>query len=382
MEWTEVLELSSRHEFAMLASQPGAHVGMLCRRFGFSRTKGYRLLRRFEEDGADGLLDRSRRPHASPARTPERVVQAVLAVRDAHPAWGGLKIRAWLLRHGTEANSVPAPRTIQAILLRHGRIDPRESLRHHPWQRFERDAPNELWQMDFKGHLPTRTGRCHPLTILDDHSRFSIGLFACSNELGTTVRGHLTTVFRRYGLPDGLLVDNGSPWGSAADHPYTPLTVWLLRVGVRVTHARPHHPQTLGKDERFHRTFVAEVVRHTDFRDLAHCQNVFDSWRDLYNLERPHQALDLEVPASRYRPSKRCFPDQLPAIDYGPDDIIRKVHEGGHIGFRGRLFRVPKSFKGYPVALRPTTVDGVFDVWFCADRIAHIDLRAHNENPT
>src|SRR5262249_28011286 len=160
--------------------------------------------------------------------------------------------------------------------------------RHRPYQRFEHDAPNCLWQMDFKGHFATQTARCHPLTVLDDHSRFAVGLQACPDQRTETVKDRLTHIFRRYGLPQRMTRDNGSPWGSDADHRFTPLTVWLMRLDIRVSHSRPYHPQTQGKDERFHKTLGLELLRDRFFRDLAQAQRCFDDWRYVYNLQRPH----------------------------------------------------------------------------------------------
>ena len=217
-------------------------------------------------------------------------------------------------------------------------------------------------------------GRCHPLTVLDDHSRFAVGLEACANERGETVQARLTAVFRRYGLPERMLMDNGAPWGSDRAHPHTPLTAWLIRLGIQISHGRPYHPQTQGKEERFHRTLVAEVLRYQVFRDLVHCQAHLDQWRDVYNLQRPHQALQMAVPASRYQPSPRSFPDVLPPIEYGPDDIVRKVQAEGLISYQGRAFRLSKAFRALPVALRPTSEDGILDVFYCHQKVARIDL--------
>ena len=151
---------------------------------------------------------------------------------------------------------------ITAILRRHQLIEPSESLKHKPYKRFEHERPNQLWQMDFKGHIPVVSGgRCHPLTVLDDHSRFSLGVRACADERTQTVHDHLTSIFSHYGMPNTILVDNGSPWGSDVDHPFTPLTVWLVQLGVRVVHSRPYHPQTLGKLERFHRSLKTELLQ-------------------------------------------------------------------------------------------------------------------------
>ncbi len=230
--------------------------------------------------------------------------------------------------------------------------------------------------MDFKGHFPLTQGRCHPLTVLDDHSRFALGLAACPDERGATVQERLSILFRCYGLPDRMVMDNGSPWGDDQEHPYTPLTVWLLRLGVAISHGRPYHPQTQGKDERFHRTLTAEVLRRRTFPDLAACQSAFDQWRDVYNLERPHQALAYATPASRYRVSFRPFPEVLPPLEYGPDDLVRRVQDKGEISVRSRIWRVGKAFRGLPVALRPTATDGAWDVVFATRTIAQIDLRS------
>ncbi len=153
------------------------------------------------------------------------------------------------------------------------------------------------------------------------------------------------------------------------------MTVWLIRLGIALSHARPAHPQTLGKDERFHRTLKAELLHQRAFLDLAHCQHHFDRWRDLYNLERPHDALALAVPATRYTPSPRLFPEALPPIDYGPGAHVRLVQGKGEISFRGRPFHVTKALRGYPVALRPTLQDGRWRVYFCHQYISELDLR-------
>jgi len=361
-----------------LAMTEGANLTRLCARFDISRKTGYKWLARYELEGEAGLADRSRRPRRSPGMTPPDLVAAVLRLREAHPTWGGRKLRARLLalRH----LPVPAASTITAILHRHCLMDPEESAKHKAWQRFEAAAANDLWQMDFKGHVAAAHGRCHPLTVLDDHSRYAVGLEACADQRGATVQKRLTTVFRRYGLPREILVDNGSPWGSDREHPYTPLTVWLLKLGLRVIHARPYHPQTLGKDERFHRTLKAEVLQYCQGLDLAGCQRRLASWRLIYNLERPHEALGLAPPVSRYRASPRSFPERLPQWDYGPWEPVRKVQALGWISFRGREYRLSKAFRGESVALRPTRQDGVWEVFFGPHRLGQIDEKAATDH--
>ena len=379
MPWQEITVMSQRLEFVVLAGKEGANIARLCRRFGISRKTGYKWLRRFAASGEDGLVDQSRRPRHSPTQTVEAVEDAILQVRAEHPVWGARKIRARLVQ--LQHEEWPSPSTITAILQRHQCIAAEESEHHRAWQRFEASAPNELWQMDFKGHFALAVGRCYPLTVLDDHSRFALGIRACANQRGETVQEQLTAIFRRYGLPQRILVDNGAPWGGGDGYPFTPLTAWLMRLGVQVSHSRPYHPQTAGKDERFHRTLKAEVIADGVFRDLPDSQVHFERWRYIYNFQRPHDALQLAVPASRYQPSARDFPAVLPPIVYGPGDIVRKVQNGGDVSFEGRLLHVSRAFVGHPVALRPTVHDGVFDVFFCQQQIAQIDLSAHNEDP-
>ncbi len=376
MPWQEVSIMSQRKEFVMLARVEGTNIRELCRRFGISHVSGYKWLHRYQHQGDVGLADQPKKPHHSPRVTPQIVEEQILEARDAHPAWGARKIKKWLQMKGQ--HQLPSPSTITAILARHDRLKPDEETKHSPWHRFEQPAANDLWQMDFKGHFALAQGRCHPLTVLDDHSRFALGLRACANEQGETVKGCLTNIFRCYGLPYRMLMDNGSPWGDDIEHPYTPLTVWLLRLGIGVSHGHPYHPQTQGKDERFHRTLKAELLQGRSFTDIAHCQAAFDPWREVYNLERPHEALGMATPTSRYQVSWRSFPEVLPEIEYGPEDQVRLVQDKGRISFHGRQFNISKAFKGYPVALRPTLEDGVWDVYFVTHHISQIDLNYPN----
>ena len=365
--------MSLKEEFVRLALVEGANVSELCRRFGVSRPTGHKWLSRYRQAGLAGLVERSRRPLQSPLRCSEAMEAAVLSVRRDHPAWGGRKIRHWLLRAGLAA---PAASTVTAILARHGEPLGQFGGGSQSFIRFEHEAPNDLWQMDFKGHVAlgkTLGARLYPLTILDDHSRFAIDIGACLDQLGTTVQTRLVAAFRRYGLPWRIAVDNGAPWGTTSDNPFTTLSVWLIELGVRVSHSRPYHPQTLGKDERFHRSLKAEAMANP-FGSLSHAQTAFDAWRRIYNTERPHEALAYAVPADRYRLSPRAFCEYLPAFEYGPDDRFRKVQANGWVSFKNRPFRFPKAFIGKTIALRPTPRDGEFDAFFRHQKIKSISL--------
>ncbi len=371
MPWRENSIVSQRRELVMFASD-NSNISHLSRRYGISRKTAYKWITRYIQEGEEGLSDRSRRPLYSPMKTPPLLEKAALKVREDHSTWGGRKIRARLIALGYEG--VPSASTITEILHRNGKIAPEESDKHRSWKSFEYEEPNELWQMDFKGHFPLKNGRCHPLTILDDRSRFSIGLRACSDEKRATVHGELEDVFKTYGLPDRMLLDNGPPWGGQGRGVYTILSVWLIRLGIRVLHSRAYHPQTLGKEERFHRTLKAELLAEREFSDIAESQVSFDSWRECYNFERPHEALNMATPAESYKPSSKEMPESLPEIEYRTDDFIRKVQSVGEIHFKGRKFIVGKAFWGEPVAVRPTTEDGQYEVYYCGEMIKKIDL--------
>jgi transposase InsO family protein len=373
MPWREATAVSERYEFVKLAMAEGANIASLCRRFGISRSKGYKWLSRFEAEGRTGLLDRSRRPKTSPKRTASATEEAVAALRAKHPAWGGRKIARRLADLGHA--DVPAASTVTGILRRRGLIDPAESEKRVPFIRFEHAHPNVLLQMDFKGHFPLAQGRCHPLTLVDDHSRYCLLLQACPDEKGETVKAGLTRAFQRYGLPERMTMDNGSPWGSDREHTVTPLTVWLMRLEIRVSHSRPYHPQTQGKNERFNGTLAREVIGGRSFENLDKVQAAFEAWRTVYNLERPHDALGLKTPASRYQPSPRPFPGILAPVAYAEGAIVRKVQKRGWISFEGRDIKLPKALAGYAVAVEPRIAeDGVFDVRFCKTRISSFDL--------
>ena len=374
--------MSLRQEFVRLAGQDGANKRELCRRFGISPKTGYKWLARAAEGlpATQPLADRSRRPLTSPARSAQAVEQAVLAVRREHPAWGGRKIA----RRLADLNQTPlAPSTVTHILHRHGLITAEASRAATPWQRFEHDAPNSLWQIDFKGHFATLAGRCHGLTLLDDHSRFNLLLSALARTDAAPVQERLTEVFRRYGLPLRINADNGSPWGSPSSggRSLSELAVWLIRLGVRVSFSAPYHPQTNGKLERFHRSLDQEVIAGQNFKDHAAVQSRFDTWRQTYNCQRPHEALGMAVPAQFYRMSTLSYPEQMPDIEYPLGDTVITVGWNGFIHFQGHKLRLSSALHRLPVGIRPSTHrDGLHDVYFCHQRFMQIDLHALTAN--
>lgn len=377
MPWQPRDLMDTRREFLELALREGANRRELCRRFGISPKTGYALLRRHALHGMNAAcLPLSTRPHYSPARSSAAIEHAVVALRRQHPCWGGRKIARRLNDQGFY--DVPAPSTITGILHRHGLITPDASQAAEPWQRFEHTLPNALWQIDFKGNFPTMAGRCHPLTVIDDHSRFNLTIAACAQTSTPYVQDHLQRVFQRYGLPVRINADNGPPWGSPAkvEHGLSALSIWLIRLGIRISYSAPYHPQTNGKVERFHRSLKAEVLNGRSFTDLAQAQCAFERWRRVYNHERPHEALAMQTPATRYHVSPRTLPPALAPIEYGPDDRVITVGWNGWVNFQGRKLRLSSALHTLPVAMRPDpNAEGCFDAFFCHHRFMRLDLR-------
>jgi transposase InsO family protein len=382
MPWNARDTMSLRQEFVCLARQRELTFVDLCRRFNISRQTGYKWLARYEQLGDAGLREQSRRPATSPAITPVELESEVLRLRRAHPAWGGRKISRRLRDEGFE--KVPAPSTVTSILHRHSLIGAADSALREPWKRFEHEQPNVLWQMDFKGHFQTlQEGRCNPLTVLDDHSRYNILLRACGPTDTATVQSGLRDAFGHYGLPLRINTDNGSPWGApSSPGQLSELAVWLIRLGIRISYSRPYHPQTNGKDERFHRSLKAEVLNGRSFATRQQVQHELDRWRTIYNCQRPHEALDLATPLTRYRPSPRPFPAVLQEPEYGPHDKVLRVRSNGELRFEGRRLKVSNALYGLPVAARAKDgEDGVFEFWFAHHRIMTLDLRSEEPRP-
>lgn len=366
MPWQEQSIMSQRQDFVTMVRQDGTSLAEACRQAGISRPTGYRWLARANRGETD-FTDRSRRPQHSPRRTSAAVEAQVLTLRQRHPTWGGRKLHHALAREGMMP---PAPSTITAILRRHGLLASAPPRR--AFVRFAHDAPNDLWQMDFMGHRPLETGRVHPLTILHDHSRFALSLTACPNQQQAGVVAQLTAIFQCYGLPQAILTDHGTPWGTGGQGGITTLAAWLLRLGIAVWHGRPYHPQTRGKVERFHGTIAAELFTDRPFPDLPGAQVAFARWRALYNHERPHEALANAVPADRYHRSLRPFPDTLPPVTYAPNDDVRMVTQHGSIQWRQHRYFVSRGLVGQPVAIRPLADAEGWEIVFCQQQVARI----------
>lgn len=365
--------MQTRTEFVLLASQPEANLSALARHFGISRTTAYKWLGRYQRDGRAGLAERSRCPHHSPQRTSPALEAQVLAMQQRYPRWGPRKLYQRLVWEGLA--HPPAPSTIARILRRHG-IAPQQPGPVPSQGRFEAPRPNALWQLDCLGPLALHDGSASLLSIEDDHSRFLLTLVAIPDQQLTTIQPHLAATFGRYGLPERYLFDNGPPWGTAGQPGWTRIELWLLRLGVRVSHGRPYHPQTQGKVERWHRTLRHELLGWQTFADLAALQRACTTFRDQYNLERPHEGLGFALPASRYQPSARLLPAQLPPISYAPDVQVRRVKAHGVIAFAGRQWFVSRALGGEQVGVRATHDPHRYTLWYGPLPLGIVDLES------
>jgi transposase InsO family protein len=336
MPWKECVALDQRIEFVILARAQVQSFATLCRQFGISRKTGYKWLRRYAEaDSFSVLANQSRRPRRSPERT-DAIIEARVVQLRRELGWGVRKLQVLLIREGI----ILGEATINRIIKRNGLIR-REGAHRPALKHFEREQPNELWQIDFKGHVTLEDGRrCYPLSILDDHSRFLVGLFALpSLRVGPTL-GALREAFVGYGLPETILTDRGTPfWSPTNARGLTQVSVEMLNQGIKITHGAVRHPQTQGKVERFHRT-LQEAMRHEGTpRTLTACRAMFDAFRGRYNQERPHEALAMAVPATRYQHSDRVYRSEPVPWEYPAGMEVVRLNAQGCLDDGGqRLF--------------------------------------------
>jgi len=368
MPFKEKTIVDERNEFVRRVLAHEATKAALCREYGISRPTGDNWLLRHAQ--GEPLTDRGRAPHRVPNKTDAAVEAQIVALRTKHPALGAKKLHKMLAP--VLGDALPAVSTVNEILKRNGCISAAASAAATPYKRFERSRPNDLWQMDFKGHFALDNGqRCHPLTVIDDHSRFGICLDAKLCETRAEVEQSLLRAFRAYGLPRQILCDNGSPWGNSQTFSYTKLEIWLLELDIHPIHGRVRHPQTQGKDERFNGTLKREHLAFLPPESLDLTQQHFDEFLRFYNFERPHHALGLDVPASRYYASERKMADAVCEWDYA-GGTLRTVKSTGYLAFQGQGYFLSEALGGKTVCLIETETDGVYDVTFHQFTVAQL----------
>jgi putative transposase len=371
MPWKETQKMDQKMAFAMKAL---VHPNFreLCREYGISAKTGYKWRERFVQHGLVGLNDLSRRPHGHADELGEAVVCEMVRLKQAHPHWGPRKIQALYQRkHGGEA---PSESSFKRVLERAGLTVPRRVRRATEMGRLgqgrKATAPNEVWSVDFKGWWRDQEGlRVEPLTVRDEHSRMLLEMRALENSRTETVKVCFERLFERHGLPGAIRSDNGSPFASvSAPMGLSRLSVWWLALGIDLERNRPGCPQDNGAHERMH----LDVRRELEGGRVGCDQAAFDLWREEYNRERPHEALEMRVPAEVYRQSERAYEGTPTEIEYGAMTSRRVMKKSGVIYYQAEKIMITTALGGWSVGLSPQA-DGLVEVWFSKLLLGHID---------
>ena len=372
MPWKVSAVVNERMRF-VVRLESGDRMSDLCRELGISRKTGYKFWERYQELGAEGLCDQSRRPERVANRTSEAIRQLIVNLRKERPTWGPKKLKNELeRRHG--GVRIPAASTIGELLSREGLVKRRKRRRRreatYSSERLGSEAPNDIWSADFKGEFRLRNQQyCYPLTISDHFSRYLLGCESLESTEGYGAKAVFEATFRKYGLPRVIRTDNGSPFASTGLLGLTRLSVWWLRLGIDLEHIEPGHPEQNGRHERLHLTLKQEATRPAAENHLQQ-QECFDHFQEQYNDQRPHEALGMKRPAEVYRPSARSYPETLPEDDYPLHDDTRVVHECGHIRLwkRHQTCYLSSALAGQRVGVREEENDR----WLISFR--HVDL--------
>ncbi len=377
MPWSESKVVDERLRFVSACLSHEASLTELCESFGISRKSGYKWLRRYEAEGPAGLTDRSHAPLRHGRATDASLIDAIILMKTARPSWGPRKIVGRLKLDHPEL-VWPAASTAGEILERAGLVGRRP--------RRQRTAPtlgglttpvrpNHVWAADHKGWVQLGDGRrCEPLTVTDGFSRYLLALSAGSNTSEEQARPWFEAAFAEFGLPETIRSDNGPPFAAKSVTGLTTLSVWWTRLGIRHERITPGKPQQNGRHERFHRTLL-EAMSPPSADQAAQAQR-FEAFRQDYNHQRPHEALDQLPPAAFYRPSARKLPDRDPEPDYPAPAAVRQVRSNGCIKWRGELVFVSSALCAQPVAVEETE-QGHWLVRYFALPIALIDRKTN-----
>lgn len=376
MPWKETSPMDQRVRFMTDYHREVFPLSELCARFGVSRKTAYKWIRRYREEGPSGLVNRSRRPHSCPHQSPAGIVELLLAGRRLHPTWGAKKLlRVLSKRHPSW--EWPSRTTCHNVLNRHGLVTARRRRRFpgHPGRPLTPMLkPNDIWTADFKGQFRTRDGiYCFPLTLVDGYSRF---LLACQGLPSTSIelaRPVFLRLFEEYGLPRIIRTDNGVPFATTALGRLSRLSVWWVRLGIYPELIEPSHPEQNARHERMHRTLKAETTRPPS-GNLQAQQRRFNSFRQEYNFERPHEALGQEPPASVYTPSCRKLPRKLSPMEYPGHFEVRLVSRNSGIRWKKQWVCVTQTLGGEYVGLEEID-NGLWDVYFGPLYLGRMDER-------
>lgn len=365
MSWKEVTVVENRKRFIELwESEDSPGVAALCREFEISRKTAYKWIDRYEVDGPDGLLDLSRAPHYHPNAIDPQMELLVIQARGKYPSWGAKKILPWLRESYPRTKHWPSLSGISAILDRNQLVRSRKRRRLVPaFQGCLTNAqqPNDLWTIDHKGWWLAGNGdKCEPFTVADQQSRFLIRCTLCAGKGFEYVSPVLQAAFREFGLPKVIRSDNGPPFASRAPLGLSPLSVWFVRLGIVHERIEPGKPQQNGCHERMHRTMVGDC-RGVGF-SLRQEQQRLNAWRQEFNYERPHEALDFDTPAVRYSCSERQMPRRLGQVAYASATEVRKVDCSGSFKWRGRHVFLTEALANQRLGFKALDKDGSWQV--------------------
>jgi putative transposase len=374
--WKDSSVADERLQFIEECKSQEWSMAEVCRRFEISRKTGYKWLGRYDAGGIAALQDGSHAPHHNPRQVKEEVEDRIVEARGKHAHWGPLKLRAWLKRTSPETDW-PAASTIGEILHRHGLAVPRkarlkaapntEPLKHA-------DGPNVVWCADYKGWFRCQDGsRCDPLTITDAYSRYLLRCQVTKQADVWYTKPLFEATFREYGMPERIRVDNGAPFASVGIGGLSELSVWWIKLGIRPERIEPGKPEQNGRHERMHRTLKQETADPPK-ANIREQQRAFNAFREEYNHQRPHAALDDQTPGECYIRSPRIYVGRLKPEEYPEGFEVRVVSEGGQIRWnRARVF-VGRALEGERIGLEPTE-DGKWRVWFSFYELGELDER-------
>jgi putative transposase len=373
MPWSETTPMDQKTQFIADYLRQSLSMSELCDLYGISRKTGYKLVERYLTHGPSGLEERSRRPASSPNHTPEHIVEAIVVLRQRHPSWGAKKLLPILERRHPNWE-LPGRSTVCDILSRQGLVPRKRNRRHigHPGKPSTQIlGPNDCWSADFKGQFKTGDGLyCYPLTVTDGFSRYLLGCQGLSSTGVAESKPVFTRLFKEHGLPKRIRTDNGVPFATNTLARLSSLSAWWVRLGVLPELIEPGRPQQNGRHERMHRTLKAETTRppaHT----CRGQQRKFNHFQQEFNFERPHEALDMQTPASLYEPSSRQMPNKIPPLEYPDRFEVRYVSANGGIRWNKGWVNVSITCVGEYVGLEEID-DGIWNVYFGALKLGRL----------
>ena len=374
MPWEETEPVNERLKFIAECQSGLYSFAELCVRYGVSRKTGYKWWSRYEEEGIDGLKDRSRAPLTCPHQMSERAAEAIVEAKTQHPSWGPKKLLPYIKKKNPTLR-LPSVSAAGNLLAREGLVLKRR--RRRKWKHPGRPTTgptkaNDFWAADFKGHFHTRDGHyCYPLTVTDLHSRYLLGCEALLNTKGAGVKLVFTRLFKEFGLPKTIRTDNGTPFASLGIHGLSQVNVWWMKLGIVHQRIEPGRPDQNGSHERMHRTLKAETTLPPAL-NAERQQLRFNRFCEEFNCQRPHEALSQETPSERWKPSPRTYPDRPPAPEYPGHFHVRLVSKAGTLRFKNKQLFLSQALQSENVGFEETD-DGIWSVFFYNTLLGKLD---------